>query len=70
VRDGTAFASIALPAHYAAIYAVLDHVKRRLEREWNVERVIDWGTGTGSGLWYDHYFILFLCLFFFLSEHC
>jgi ribosomal protein RSM22 (predicted rRNA methylase) len=51
VRDGTAFASIALPAHYAAIYSVLDHVKRRLETGWKVERVIDWGTGTGSGLW-------------------
>lgn len=51
IRDGTAFASVALPAHYAAIYSVLDHVKRRLEKGWNVERVIDWGTGTGSGLW-------------------
>jgi ribosomal protein RSM22 (predicted rRNA methylase) len=51
VRDGTAFASVALPAHYSAIYSVLDHVKRRLERGWNVERIIDWGTGTGSGLW-------------------
>lgn len=50
-RDGTAFASVALPAHYAAIYSVLDHVKRRLEPEWNVERIIDWGAGVGSGLW-------------------
>jgi Predicted rRNA methylase len=52
-RDGTAFASIALPAHYSAITSVFDHVKRRLEPEWKVERVIDWGAGTGSGLWFD-----------------
>ncbi|KAJ7016844.1 mitochondrial small ribosomal subunit Rsm22-domain-containing protein [Mycena alexandri] len=50
-RDGSAFASVALPAHYSAITAVLDHVKRRLEPEWRVERIIDWGAGTGSGLW-------------------
>jgi hypothetical protein len=52
-RDGTAFASIALPAHFSAIYSVLDHAKRRMGPEWNVENVIDWGAGTGSGLWYD-----------------
>lgn len=51
VRDGTAFASIALPAHYAAIYSVLSHLKRRLEPGWQVAKVIDWGAGTGSGLW-------------------
>lgn len=51
VRDGTAFASIALPSHYAAIYAVMEHLKRRLEPSWKVEKVIDWGAGTGSGLW-------------------
>lgn len=50
-RDGSAFASVALPAHFSAITAVLDHVKRRLEPEWRVERIIDWGAGTGSGLW-------------------
>ena len=50
-RDGTAFASIALPSHYAAILAVFEHVKRRLEPSWKVERIIDWGAGTGSGLW-------------------
>ncbi|KAF9245720.1 hypothetical protein BU15DRAFT_85441 [Melanogaster broomeanus] len=50
-RDGTAFAAIVLPAHYSAIYAVLQHVKHRLGVSWNVERVIDWGCGTGSGLW-------------------
>ena len=50
-RDGTAFASIALPAHFSAIYSVLDHVKQRLGPELQIERVIDWGAGTGSGLW-------------------
>ena len=50
-RDGTAFASVALPAHFSAIYSVLNHVKQRLGLEWQVERVIDWGAGTGSGLW-------------------
>jgi ribosomal protein RSM22 (predicted rRNA methylase) len=50
-RDGTAFASIALPAHYSAIFSVFDHLKRRLGPSWKIERVIDWGAGTGSGLW-------------------
>lgn len=53
-RDGTAFASVALPAHYSAIYSVLDHLKQRLGPDWSIERVIDWGAGTGSGLWYVH----------------
>ena len=51
-RDGTAFASIALPAHYSAISSVLDHLSHRLGPEWVVERLIDWQAGTGSGLWY------------------
>jgi hypothetical protein len=50
-RDGTAFASVALPAHFSAIYSVLDHIKQRLGSEWQIERVIDWGAGAGSGLW-------------------
>ncbi|OBZ68493.1 Rsm22-cox11 tandem protein 2, mitochondrial [Grifola frondosa] len=50
-RDGTAFASVALPAHYSAIVAILDHVKRRLGPGWKIEHVIDWGAATGSGLW-------------------
>ncbi|KAJ7292885.1 Rsm22-domain-containing protein [Mycena rebaudengoi] len=54
-RDGSAFASVALPAHFSVITAVLDHVKRRLEPEWRVERIIDWGAGTGSGLWSGAY---------------
>jgi ribosomal protein RSM22 (predicted rRNA methylase) len=52
-RDGTAFASIALPAHYSAIFSVFDHLKRRLGPTWKIERIIDWGAGTGSGLWFD-----------------
>lgn len=51
IRDGTAFATVALPAHYAAISAVYHHLKLRLEPEWEVDRIIDWGAGTGSGLW-------------------
>ncbi|KAJ4485621.1 mitochondrial small ribosomal subunit Rsm22-domain-containing protein, partial [Lentinula aciculospora] len=50
-RDGTAFASVALPAHYSALRAVLAHVKHRLGPDWGISRVIDWGAGTGSGLW-------------------
>ncbi|KAH7886180.1 mitochondrial small ribosomal subunit Rsm22-domain-containing protein [Phlebopus sp. FC_14] len=51
LRDGTAFASVILPAHYSAIFAVLHHVKYRLGESWKVEKVFDWGAGTGSGLW-------------------
>jgi hypothetical protein len=51
VRDGIAFASVVLPAHYSAIYAVLHHVKLRLGHQWSAENVVDWGAGTGSALW-------------------
>lgn len=51
LKDATAFATVALPAHYSAIYSVLDHIKQRLGPEWELERVIDWGAATGSGLW-------------------
>jgi hypothetical protein len=30
----------------------MDHIKERLEPNWSIERIIDWGAGTGSGLWY------------------
>ncbi|KAH9050521.1 Rsm22-domain-containing protein [Lactarius hengduanensis] len=50
-RDGTAFASIVLPAHYSAIYSVLCRVKSRLGPQWSVQNVLDWGAGTGSALW-------------------
>ncbi|TBU34443.1 Rsm22-domain-containing protein [Dichomitus squalens] len=51
LRDATAFATVALPSHYSVIYAVLDHIKRRMGADWQVDRVIDWGAATGSGLW-------------------
>lgn len=68
-RDGTAFASIALPAHYSAIRAVLSHVKHRLRPDWIVSKVIDWGAATGSGLWLvpGWPFLLF-CLSYLLSQ--
>ncbi|KAF8347029.1 mitochondrial small ribosomal subunit Rsm22-domain-containing protein [Amanita rubescens] len=43
-RDGTAFVSVALPAHYSAIMAVLYHVKRRLGPSWCWE----WALGSRS----------------------
>ena len=50
-RDGIAFASVVLPAHYAAIYAVLHHIKSRIGPRWLIQNVLDWGAGTGSALW-------------------
>lgn len=50
-RDGTAFASVALPSHYSVIYSILSNIKHRIGPDWNVEHVIDWGAATGSGLW-------------------
>ncbi|EGO05247.1 hypothetical protein SERLA73DRAFT_174300 [Serpula lacrymans var. lacrymans S7.3] len=50
-RDGTAFASVALPAHYSAICAVLDHLKLRLGPDYQIKRVVEWGAGAGSGFW-------------------
>ncbi|KDR85631.1 hypothetical protein GALMADRAFT_84637 [Galerina marginata CBS 339.88] len=55
IRDGTAFATVALPAHYSAITSVFHHVRLRLEPSWEVDRIIDWGAGTGSGLWASLY---------------
>jgi hypothetical protein len=56
-RDGTAFASIALPYHYSAILSVLNHTKQRLGPSWQVSKVLDWGSATGSGLWYVPLFL-------------
>ncbi|THH04971.1 hypothetical protein EW145_g5134 [Phellinidium pouzarii] len=50
-RDGTAFASVALPAHYSIVYAVLDNLNHRLGEEWKMQHVLEWGSGVGSGLW-------------------
>jgi ribosomal protein RSM22 (predicted rRNA methylase) len=52
-RDGIAFASIAFPAHYSAILAVLHHSRKRLGPSWTIQNVVEWGAGTGSGLWYE-----------------
>lgn len=52
-RDGTAFAAVALPAHYSAILSVMNHLKKRMGPDFTVRHVVDWGAGTGSGLWYD-----------------
>ena len=57
-RDSTALASVALPAHYSAVYAVLDSLKHRLGNELQVKHVIEWGSNVGSGLWYVHFNIL------------
>lgn len=63
-RDGTAFASVALPAHYSAIYSVLNHARHRLGPTWSVKTLYDWGAGTGSALWFVCYrpFLLWLIL--------
>lgn len=50
-RDGTAFASIVLPAYYSAVYSILCQVRSRLGPQWSVQNVLDWGAGTGSALW-------------------
>lgn len=63
-RDSTALASVALPAHYSAIYAVLDSLKHRLEDKLQLKHVVEWGSGVGSGLWCAQHFIFY----FFLLE--
>ena len=52
-RDGTAFASVVMPAQYAVVRSVLEGVKTRLGDDWarDVERVVEWGSGTGAGMW-------------------
>lgn len=53
IRDGAAFASVVMPAQYAVIRAVLEQTKGRLGDEWarRVNHVIEWGSGTGAGIW-------------------
>lgn len=51
-RDGTAFASVALPAHYSVVFAILKDLRHRLGSEWAVRHILEWGSGVGSGLWY------------------
>ncbi|KAF8526309.1 Rsm22-domain-containing protein [Hysterangium stoloniferum] len=52
-RDGTAFASVVMPAQYAVVLSVLNELKNRLGKDWaqNVERFVEWGSGTGAGMW-------------------
>lgn len=50
-RDGYAFASVALPAHYSAILAVLQHIKIRLGPDFKITHVTDWSAATGSAIW-------------------
>jgi len=42
-----------MPAQYAVIRSVLENVKARLGEEWagSVKRVVEWGSGTGAGMW-------------------
>lgn len=51
-RDAIAFVSAVMPAHLSAIYAVLENTKNRLGSSWEVDRILDWGAGAGTGLWY------------------
>ncbi|KAH8835675.1 mitochondrial small ribosomal subunit Rsm22-domain-containing protein [Flagelloscypha sp. PMI_526] len=50
-RDGAAFAAIALPAHYSAIYSVFNHLRHRLGTTLRIGSVMDWGSATASGFW-------------------
>ena len=62
--DGTAFATVALPPHYAAIASVLRHLRQRIEPDFRLERVLEWGSGAGSGIWYvatNHMRRIFSC---------
>jgi ribosomal protein RSM22 (predicted rRNA methylase) len=51
-REGMAFISVGMPAHYAAISAVLEEIKHRFEPEWEVQEVLDFGSKSGTGFWY------------------
>ncbi|KAH6916649.1 3-methyl-2-oxobutanoate hydroxymethyltransferase [Coprinopsis sp. MPI-PUGE-AT-0042] len=50
-RDAIAFTSVVLSAHFSAVTAVFEHMKHRLGPSFEVERVVDWGAGAGTGLW-------------------
>jgi len=50
-REGMAFVSVGMPAQYAAISAVLGEAKHRLEQDWEVREVLDFGSKSGTGLW-------------------
>jgi hypothetical protein len=61
LRENLAVATVAMPAHYAAIYNVLQEVRGRLGEQWSagVESVVEFGVGSGAGVWYvrSHHFV-------------
>ena len=54
-REGLAFATVAMPAHYAATANVFREIANRMagpgKGEDRVETVIDFGGKSGQGLW-------------------
>ena len=52
-REALTFGVLSVPAHYAAISNVLHETRNRLGEPWatNVEGFIDFGSGTGAGIW-------------------
>lgn len=51
-RDGLAFATVAMPAHYAATATVFEEAKQRLGPDWEIENIVDFGAKAGTTLWY------------------
>ncbi len=50
--DSIAYSASRMPATYAAVYNVLQHVKEILtNNEENLKSILDVGAGTGSGSW-------------------
>ncbi|KAH8916167.1 Rsm22-domain-containing protein [Atractiella rhizophila] len=49
-----AYAATVMPYAYAATLRVLMETKARIGEEVTVRRVVDWGSGTGSGVWAAH----------------
>ncbi|KAG8881935.1 37S ribosomal protein S22 [Tulasnella sp. 331] len=50
-RDGLAFATVAMPAHYAAIATVFEETRQRLGPDWELESIVDFGAKAGAVLW-------------------
>ncbi|KAG9013377.1 37S ribosomal protein S22 [Tulasnella sp. JGI-2019a] len=50
-RDGLAFATVAMPAHYTAIATVFEEAKQRLGRDWEIDSIVDFGAKAGAVLW-------------------
>ncbi|KAH8918307.1 Rsm22-domain-containing protein [Atractiella rhizophila] len=49
-----AYAATVMPYAYATTLRVLMETKARIGEEVTVRRVVDWGSGTGSGVWAAH----------------